>query len=81
MADQSHKEGTDFNYASITGVSKSCFMQRTSTILFISHAEKQNSEELATYNQAHLRGEKMQGLFLSSDMENTKMYCFLRILD
>lgn len=58
MADQSHKEGNDFNYASITGVSKSCFMQRTSTILFISHVEKQNSEELATYNQAHLREKK-----------------------
>lgn len=59
MADQSHKEGTSFNNASITGVSKSCFMQRTSTILFISHVEKQNSEELATYNQAHLREKKI----------------------
>lgn len=80
MADQSHKEGTDFNYASITSISKSCFMQRTCTILFISYLEKQNSEKLATYSEAHLR-KKMQGLFLNSDVENTKMYCFLRILD
>lgn len=78
MADQSHKEGTDFNYASITGVSKSCFMQRTSTILFISHVEKQNSEELATYNQAHLREKKKcKGCFCAQIWKIQRCIAFL----
>lgn len=39
MADQSHGEGTDFNFASITSISKSRFTQRTCTGLFGSYMD------------------------------------------
>lgn len=78
-ADQSHREGTDFNFASIASISKSCFTQRTCTSLFSSYMEKIKFRG-PSYLQSS-SSEKMQVLFLNSDVENKKMYCFLRILD